>query len=53
VQATKDYLLTACPSGQFSFLKMPFADHTDAWVLRDIPPREAVRRWFTHVLNNR
>ncbi|MFT5088952.1 MAG: hypothetical protein ACI8PG_003319 [Planctomycetota bacterium] len=53
VQATKDYLLTACPSGQFSFLKMPFADHTDTWVLRDIPPREAVRRWFTHVLNNR
>lgn len=52
VNATKNYLMEVSPAGNFTFLAMPFANHTDTWVLRDIPERKAVRQWFRDVLNN-
>ncbi len=46
VDATKEYLREAFPAGNFTFHAMPFAEHTDAWVLRDIPERKLLREWF-------
>ena len=51
VAATANYLKEACPAGNFTFQAMSFANHTDTWVLRDIPERRAVRQWFRNVLN--
>jgi hypothetical protein len=46
VTTTQDYLTEACPSGDFTFLSLPFADHTDTWVLCDTPERRQLRDWF-------
>ena len=51
VNATKSYLMEVYPAGNFTFLALPFTNHTDTWVLRDIPERKAVRQWFSNVLN--
>ena len=50
VEATKAYLMDAFPTGHFTFLTLPFPDHTDEWILRDLPERKAIRNWFDHVL---
>ena len=49
VEETRAYLYKSCPDGRFTFVSLPFADHTDTWVLHDIPPRRQLRRWFTEV----
>jgi len=49
VDVTKAYLADAYPSGHFTFLSMSFTNHTDTWVLRDIPERKALRDWFQQV----
>jgi hypothetical protein len=51
VEATEQYLATAQkqsdqPLGQFTFTSLPFANHTDTWVLRDVEPRREVRAWL-------
>lgn len=46
----KDYLSTAMPDGNFTFLALPFEEHTDAWVLRDVAERKALREWFRRSL---
>jgi hypothetical protein len=50
VDATKSYLKLALPIGNFTFLAMSFPDHTDNWVLRDIPERKVLKDWFNKVL---
>ncbi len=50
VAATRHYLETACPTGNFSFLALPYHNHTDSWVLRDIPERKALRQWMAESL---
>ena len=52
VSATRNYLKEVCPGGNFTFLALPFPNHTDAWVLRDIPERKVIREWFRKVLKN-
>jgi hypothetical protein len=52
VEATKTYLGEVYPTGNFTFQPLPFADHTDSWVLRDIPERKALRDWFTRSLKS-
>lgn len=52
VEATKTYLREIYPTGDFTFQPLPFADHTDSWVLRDIPERKALRDWFTRSLKS-
>ena len=49
VNATREYLRKADVDGAFTFVSLPFAEHTDRWVLRDIPPREQLRDWFLAV----
>jgi hypothetical protein len=51
VAATEQFLNDAQkqsdrPLGKFTFVAMPFPNHTDTWVLRDIAPRTEVRRWL-------
>ena len=44
--ATKAYLAEACPGGRFTFVALPYRNHADAWTLRDIPARAALRAWL-------
>jgi hypothetical protein len=53
VDATKTYLKQAFPSGDFTYLALPFADHTDEWVLRNIPERKILREWFKNALTRK
>jgi hypothetical protein len=46
VDATHAYLKEVYPAGQFTFLVGGFLEHTDTWVLRDIPARKTLREWF-------
>ena len=46
VSATETYLRSALPLGEFIFQSLPFSNHTDTWVLRDIPERKMLRDWF-------
>jgi len=50
ITATKKYLARALPDGKFTFQALPFPDHTDTWLLRDIPERRVMRDWFRQVL---
>ncbi len=50
VDETKSYLKKAHPIGNFTFLAMPSPNHTDAWVLRDNPQRQALRVWYAQQL---
>lgn len=50
IDATKAYLKDALPSGNFTFHKLSFSNHTDTWVLRDIPDRKVIRDWFKQAL---
>lgn len=36
--------------GAVTFCPLPFRNHTDTWVLRDIPGRRALRAWLDRVL---
>jgi hypothetical protein len=50
---TETYLKTACPGGRFTFQALPYRNHTDSWVLRDIPERKTLREWVQTVLQER
>ncbi len=52
VDATKTYLEQVCPDGNFLFQPIGFRNHTDQWVLRDIPPRQVLRDWIARVLQD-
>lgn len=47
---TERYLKGTGVAGDFTFVTMPFANHTDQWVLRDIPERKQARDWLHRVL---
>ena len=53
VEATCEYLTTACPDGNFTFMALPFPDHTDTWVLRALPERQRLRDWCWDQVSNR
>ena len=50
VDPIRDYLGKTGVTGDFTFLTIPFRNHSDAWVLRDIPERQAARDWLQRVL---
>jgi hypothetical protein len=47
---TRDYLAKAAPDGRFTFQPIAFRNHSDAWVLRDIPERKALRAWLDRTI---
>jgi hypothetical protein len=50
VAETEKYLRGTGVEGDFTFVAMPFNNHTDRWVLRDIPERQQAREWLRRVL---
>jgi predicted esterase len=52
-QNIQDYLRTSGADDPFTFQTIHFHNHTDAWVLRDIPERRALRLWVDNLLNRR
>jgi hypothetical protein len=52
VDATRAYLGSVHPTGEFTFQSMSFQNHTDTWVLRDIPERTVLREWFQRALQD-
>lgn len=50
IDATRDYLAMTKIQGDFTFLELPFANHTDRWVLNNIPARDQLRRWVKQVM---
>lgn len=50
VDATRDYLAKAVPAGRFTFQPLGFHNHSDGWVLRDLPERRALREWVDRTL---
>jgi hypothetical protein len=53
VEETRIYLGKACAEGNFTFQAVPYRNHTDSWVLRDIPERNALRKWLDNVLEGK
>jgi hypothetical protein len=51
---TINYLAgTGLPLDNFRFQIVPFRNHTDRWVLYDIPARRNLREWFGQALASR
>jgi predicted esterase len=49
VEETRDYLRATGVEGRFEYHDLPFRNHNDAWTLRNIPLRLALRNWLTNV----
>jgi hypothetical protein len=50
VGQTQAYLKEAMPEGDFTFVRMPYRNHTAEWTLKPIPERERIRKWFDEVV---
>jgi len=53
VEDIRQYLSTTGITAPFTLQSVNFRNHNDAWVLRDTPVRQALRRWVEDVLKNR
>lgn len=47
---TEAYLRGTGVAGRWTFVPLPFRNHTDTWVLRPIPERERLRAWLAEAL---
>ncbi|MHC4994122.1 MAG: hypothetical protein ACYTGQ_03620 [Planctomycetota bacterium] len=47
---TVEYLNEMAPDGDFTFVQMPFLNHTADWTLKNLPERRRLRRWLDRVL---
>lgn len=50
VRETRSYLCATQAKGAFTFVAIPYRNHTDCWVLRDIHEREVLRDWLKAVV---
>jgi hypothetical protein len=50
VEATRAYLQQHAPGGKFTFMALPFRNHSDEWVLKDISERAQARGWLARIL---
>ncbi len=50
VEPTRRYLEETGVRGRFTVRTLPFRNHNDAWVLRDVPLRREARAWMRQVL---
>jgi hypothetical protein len=48
--ATKAFLQASGAQGAFTFVDLPFPNHTDTWVLRDLPARQHLREWVEKII---
>ncbi len=51
-RATEAYLKNSDSPDQFTFMAIPYPNHSDEWVLKDIPERTRARRWLADCLEN-
>jgi hypothetical protein len=49
--ATERYLQSTGVQGDFTFRAIPYHNHSDQWLLRDIPERKAAREWLQRVIS--
>ncbi|MCA9007831.1 MAG: hypothetical protein KDA70_21345, partial [Planctomycetaceae bacterium] len=49
-QATQDYLKNIDSPDRFTFMAIPYPNHSDEWVLKDIPERARARQWLANRL---
>lgn len=49
-QQTEAYLKESGFSGQFTFMALPYPNHSDEWVLKDIPQRSRARQWLQKIV---
>ncbi len=49
-RATEDWLRNSGVAGNWTFVALPFRNHSADWVLRDLPARREVRVWLADVL---
>jgi len=52
VSETRSYLEGSGIRGKFTFAALPYANHSSAWVLRDLPERRQARAWLARVTNS-
>jgi len=52
VDDTRRYLADSGVKAPFTFQALPYRNHRDDWVLRDIPERNCLRKWLKQVLEN-
>ncbi len=50
VDETRRYLEQSGIKGDFTFVPLPFRNHSDQWLLRDIPERRKAREWLARVI---
>lgn len=48
-EAAENWLRGTGVKGDWTFVAMPFPNHSAAWVLRDMPERRRLREWFAGV----
>ncbi len=47
----ESFVKTAFPEGDFTFVNLPFNEHTETWVLRDSQERSVIREWIQQKLH--
>ncbi|MCA1963518.1 MAG: hypothetical protein LDL31_06190 [Prosthecobacter sp.] len=52
-QVTEQLLRASGLDGRWTFVALPFPNHTAAWVLRDLPERRRLRAWFAEALQEK
>jgi hypothetical protein len=53
VEQTREFLRSTDIQAPFTFVTLPFRNHNDTWVLRNIPERRRVRAWVKRTLKKR
>ena len=50
---TKKYIENTAVQGDFTYLDIPYRNHTLRWVLQDIPQRQFLRDWVTKIVRSK
>lgn len=53
IKDIQNYLLGTEVKSNLTFQSIPFRNHSDHWILRDIPVRRAARSWLHQIVKNR
>lgn len=51
LEATRKWILSVKPKGEFTFRSTGFRNHNDAWVLRPSPARKSLRSWLKSTID--
>ncbi|HVR84944.1 MAG TPA: hypothetical protein VMU54_11580 [Planctomycetota bacterium] len=52
VEPIRQYVAGTGVAGDFTFQTIPFRNHSDQWVLRDVPERKVLRDWLQKALRD-